>query len=683
MFQVALAQQPTDTVTIPLASSNTNEGTLSDSSLTFTPANWNQPQTVTITGVNDGGSGNLGYLITGGPVVSNDANYSGSLTPIVYVTNTEGLPTAGINVSATSLTTSQAGASAAFSVALNSQPTAAVTLTFANGNSTQGAMSQSSLTFTAANWNIAQTVVVTGLDNHLANGNVTYLINGTTASSDPSYENRAMAPITVVNQQSDVAGIDVSTTSLTTSETGTTATFNVVLTSQPLATVTLNLSSTNPGQGSLSNNSLHFDPAHWNIPQTVTVTGLDDNMTNGNVTYQIVGVASGADPAYSGMTMTPVTVVNTEADVAGISVDHTSLQTSENGGTATFHVALTAIPTSTVYLTLTVGNATQGSLSTSTLSFDNSNWNVPQAVTVVGLDDQMVNGNQTYQITGVASSSDNLFKGAAMPVVTVVNKEADAAGFSVSTANLTTTESGGKGSFTVALTSQPLATVTLNLTNGNPGQGSLSTSRLIFGANNWNTPQTVTVTGLDDHLLNGDVNYRISGTATSTDANYNAMAMPQVAVTNKEEDPLGSLISVPSTSLQTNESGGTASFKVALTALPVATVTVNLVNSNPAEGTLSQSSLVFTTSNWNTAQTVTVTPVDDHMVNGNVLYQITGTASSTNPVFNGMAMNPVTVLARGEADKAGISVSATSLTTSETGTTASFTLASPASLRLR
>jgi hypothetical protein len=674
-FNVVLGQQPTDTVTIPLASSNTNEGTLSTSSLTFTPANWNVPQIVTVTGQNDGRTGNVAYLITGGPAVSNDPAYNGNLTPSVYVTNTAGLPTPGINVSTTVLTTTEAGDSSAFSVSLNSQPLAPVTISLANGNATQGSLSQSSLVFTATNWNLPQTVVVSGLDDLVVNGDVTYLINGIASSTDASYDGLAMAPITVVNQECDVAGINLSTTSLTTSETGASASVSVVLTSEPLATVTLNLSSTNPGQGTLSNNVLHFDPAHWNVPQTITVTGLDDHMTNGDVTYQIVGVASANDVTYNGMNLTPVTVVNTEADVAGFSIDHTSVQTNENGGTATFHVALTVIPTSMVSLTLTMGNTAEGVLSTSTLTFDNSNWNLPQTVTVVGRDDQIVHGDQTYQITGSANSSDTYFKGATTPVVTVVNREVDQAAFTLSATNLTTTESGGKATFNVALTSQPLATVTLNFTNGNASQGSLSTSKLTFTTNNWNTPQSVTITGLDDHLLNGDVTYHITGTATSTDTNYNALTMPQVTVVNKEEDLLGTLISVSPTSVQTNETGGTTSFKVVLTQLPVGQVTVNLVNSNPAEGTLSASSLVFTLANWRTAQTVTITPVDDQMVNGDVLYQITGTASSIDPAFNGMAMNPVTVDAKGEADTAGISVSATTLTTSESGTTATFALA--------
>ena len=64
-FTVRLRSQPTDNITIYVASSDTSEGTVSlDSSLTFTTTNWNADQTVTITGVADNLSdGDQSYAI--------------------------------------------------------------------------------------------------------------------------------------------------------------------------------------------------------------------------------------------------------------------------------------------------------------------------------------------------------------------------------------------------------------------------------------------------------------------------------------------------------------------------------------------------------------------------------------------------------------------------------------------
>lgn len=52
-FSIVLNSEPTANVTVPLSSSNTAEGTIAIASVTFTPANWNIPQSITATGVND------------------------------------------------------------------------------------------------------------------------------------------------------------------------------------------------------------------------------------------------------------------------------------------------------------------------------------------------------------------------------------------------------------------------------------------------------------------------------------------------------------------------------------------------------------------------------------------------------------------------------------------------------
>ncbi|MBV9493288.1 MAG: DUF11 domain-containing protein, partial [Acidobacteria bacterium] len=89
-FTVALASQPSANVTIPLASSDLSEGTIAISSLTFTPANWNVPRTVTVTGANDAlVDGAIPYQIVLGTSVSTAPNYSGIDPSDVSLTNTD------------------------------------------------------------------------------------------------------------------------------------------------------------------------------------------------------------------------------------------------------------------------------------------------------------------------------------------------------------------------------------------------------------------------------------------------------------------------------------------------------------------------------------------------------------------------------------------------------------------
>src|SRR5205814_1296996 len=74
------------------------------------------------------------------------------------------MPLPDITVTPTSLTTSESGTSASFTIALNSQPTSAVTINLTNGDPTEGFLSKTSLTFSSTNFYVPQTVTVTGLD---------------------------------------------------------------------------------------------------------------------------------------------------------------------------------------------------------------------------------------------------------------------------------------------------------------------------------------------------------------------------------------------------------------------------------------------------------------------------------------------------------------------------------------
>src|SRR5207302_2747706 len=77
------------------------------------------------------------------------------------------------------------------------------------------------------------------------------------------------------------------------------------------------------------------------------------------------------------------------------------------------------------------------------------------------------------------------------------------------TSGLVTTEAGGTAQFTAVLTRQPTANVTVGLSSSNPGAGTVAPAGLTFTPDNWNQPQTVTVTGHADGVLTGDTPYAI------------------------------------------------------------------------------------------------------------------------------------------------------------------------------
>ena len=681
-FTVVLTSQPTADVTIALSSSDLTEGTVGPASLTFTAANWNVAQTVTVTGVDDAlADGNIAYSILTAAAVSSDSSYSGFDAADVSVTNTDN-DTAGITVSPTAgLVTTEAGGTATFTVVLNSQPTADVTIALSSSDLTEGTVGPASLTFTAANWNVAQTVTVTGVDDAIADGDVAYtILTAAAVSTDGGYSGFDAADVSVTNTDDDTAGITVSPTSgLTTTEAGGTATFTVVLTSQPTADVTIALSSSDLTEGTVGPASLTFTAANWNLAQTVTVTGVDDAIADGDIAYSILTAAAvSTDGSYSGFDAADVSVTNTDNDTAGITVSPTSgLTTTEAGGSDTFTVVLDTQPTADVTVALSSSDLTEGTVGPASLTFTAANWNVAQTVTVTGVDDAIADGDVAYTIlTAAAVSTDGGYNGFDAADVSVTNTDDDTAGITVSpTSGLVTTEGGGTATFTVVLNSQPTADVTIALSSSDLTEGTVGPASLTFTAANWNVAQTVTVTGADDAIADGDIAYSIvTAAATSTDGSYSGLNAADVSVTNTDNDTAGITVS-PISGLTTTEAGGTATFTVVLTSQPTADVTIALSSSDLTEGTVGPASVTFTSANWNVAQTVTVTGVDDLVVDGDIAYSIvTAAANSSDATYSGFDAADVSVT-NTDNDTAGVTVSPTTgLVTTEAGGTATFTV---------
>ncbi|MDC0106853.1 hypothetical protein OAI60_00975, partial [Flavobacteriaceae bacterium] len=75
-YTAVLTSAPSAPVTIPLTSSN-SRASLSPATLTFTPDNWNVPQTVTVNTIDDSSAGgDLAVTISSGKPTSDDANYN-------------------------------------------------------------------------------------------------------------------------------------------------------------------------------------------------------------------------------------------------------------------------------------------------------------------------------------------------------------------------------------------------------------------------------------------------------------------------------------------------------------------------------------------------------------------------------------------------------------------------------
>ena len=131
-------------------------------------------------------------------------------------------------------------------------------------------------------------------------------------------------------------------------------------------------------------------------------------------------------------------------------------------------------------VTLTMAEpVTQGQ--TVTVSYDNLFVETGESI----LED--LYGNNLLTFTGQPATNGS----------TVADVDRPDGGLALSRTDLKIDE-GESGTYTVALASQPAADVTVEISQRPPGRATVSPASLTFTADNWNTPQTVTITSTED-----------------------------------------------------------------------------------------------------------------------------------------------------------------------------------------
>ena len=215
------------------------------------------------------------------------------------------------------------------------------------------------LTFGAGDWNVPQMFTVTGEDDAVDDDDQSYAITVGAASGDSVY-NGLSAEISGVNVDDDDAGIVVSPTSVSTAESGSTVTVMVSLATEPEAEVTVTFASSDTEEAMVSTVALTFGTmsgtvsGNWNVPQPFTVTGVNDNLADGDRPYEITVMASGGD--YEGRTAR-ISGVNADNDIDLFALSPEGALSVLPGETATLSVSLVADPgpgISVGALTLTV-----------------------------------------------------------------------------------------------------------------------------------------------------------------------------------------------------------------------------------------------------------------------------------------------------------------------------------------
>jgi hypothetical protein len=713
-FQVVLTKQPAADVTIgTIISSNTGEVVVSTASLTFTTANWDVPQTVTVTGVDDlvlDGMqtvfidlGNTSSIdpdwdnLDLGELVVNNLDDETPTTPAVILLIGDGLITREHPTTPWSDT---------FNVVLNSAPASDVTINpIVSTDTGEVIVSTATLTFTTANWDVPQTITVTGVDDAAVDGMQAVTVNmGSTSSADPSWNAIAAGSVTVYNLDDESPpspGVIVNAgSSLLVSEDGNSSSFQVVLKSQPTVNVSINVSVSDPSEGTITfpfagaNGVITFTPLNWNTPQTITVAGMDDAITDGNQPFTVVlGITSSTDPNYDSTFNPPdVSFINIDNESPGVTVNAgSSMLVSENGNTSSFQIVLNAPPTANVDISVNISDISEGTIQTpfigtsGTITFTPGNWSMPQTVIVEGVDDAITDGNQPFNVVlGITSSTDPNYDSTFNPPdVSFINIDNESPGVTVNAgSSMLVSENGDTSSFDIVLNAPPTANVTINVSVDDPLEGTIifpfagANGIITFTPLDWDTPQTIIVSGVNDNIADGNQPFNVVlGVTASGDTNYGGIFNPpDVAFTNVDDDHAGITVNIGN-GLITKEHPTTPLtdiFEVVLNSEPTANVTLNsIVSTDIGEVTVNPGTLTFTPLNWFMPQQVTVTGVDDAAVDGIISVNIDlGTATSGDPNYDAFDPGDVTVFnIDDEAPYQVIVIPDTFLITSENGGT--------------
>lgn len=539
--------------------------------------------------------------------------------------------------------TDESGKSLMIEVSLNNQPTEAVSLECEvqtdSPNEEAGVVCENIL-FDILNWDKPQYFVITGVGDSVIDGDQAYAVVLKTVSEDEDFNGLSVSLEDLKNLDKDTAEVRIEAENLKTGEDGTAAEVAVSLSSKPSADVVIGISSDNLGEGTVAPDSLTFTPENWNVPQTVTVTGVDDDAQDGNQTYHLVFAnLVSEDEHFDGLEIPALEVINQDNDVAGFMVSPEGIETDEagdNGKVAIMSIKLNTLPSADVNFRVVVSEADAKEVSVSATEFviAKAAWKEAVEIRAVGVADFIIDGNKDYEIKFVSASEDAQYDGLEM-AVHGVNIDMDKAGVTTMLSGASeVTEAGSSVDVSVVLNSIPAKEVTVNAVAEDTTELSVLPASLVFTKDNWNQAQKLIVKGVDDHIIDGDIKSVLGLKLASEDTHFDKIEDSIEFVTLDDDKAGWTILSEAASFLE--DSKATAMITVVLTAQPDKPVMVSAVSTDITElSVIEGATLTFTAENWDKPQTVTVQVVDDKQADGNQIASVKFSSASEDANFNG------------------------------------------------
>ncbi|MYE33768.1 MAG: hypothetical protein F4X23_02825, partial [Gemmatimonadales bacterium] len=414
------------------------------------------------------------------------------------------------------------GGTGTYTVVLESQPTAPVTVGVSVAGDPDVTVSPPSLQFTAGNWSAPRTVTVRAAEDADA-ARDTAMVSHAVSGGDYGANGVTAAPVAVYVTDDEVPSTAV-TLSVTPRRVGewagqTTLRVTGTLNGAALAQSTTVSLSVSAGTADASDftagtAALTIDAGETTGTATLSLTPVDDRVDEDDETVTVTGTVSG-------LTVTGATVTIADDDTRGVRVSETVLSIGE-GDSGTYTVVLASRPTAPVTILVSVSGDPDVTASPPSLVFGTGNWREPQEVTVSAAQDADEDGDEAT-VSHAVSGGDYGSVTAENVSVRVTDDDIDLE-FRTRAARLHEGEETTLWVYTNGVTFETDQTVTLTL-GGTATSGTdyaLSEPDITIGARS--TGGAVTLAALEDSESEDDETITIA-------AHHGASAIGSVTIT--------------------------------------------------------------------------------------------------------------------------------------------------------
>ena len=593
--------------------------------------------TVTIEAGATSGEGTFLFAVTDDAIAEPDETVTVSgtttaagFTPITSATLTiTDNDTAGVTIDPTTLTVTEEGEAATYTVVLDSDPDGTVVVAIDLGSSPTApiTVTPTSLSFDSTDWGEAQTVTVEATEDNDAVGGTRTLVH--TVSSYSGVTSADAADVTVTVNDDDTAPTEIvlrlnpdgaeegagPTVMVTAAFPG-----SVTLTDATVVTVVVGAGTDSATEGTdyteVADLTVTIAAGATSGEGTFLFAVMDDAIADPDETVTVSGTTTAA-----GFTpITSATLTITDNDTAGVTIDPTTLTVTEEGPAVTYTVVLDSDPDGTVVVAIDLGSSTTAPITVTptSLSFDSTDWSEAQTVTVEATEDNDAVGG-TRTLVHTVSSYSGVTSADAADVTVTVNDDDTAPTEIVLRLNPDGAEEGAGPTVTVTaafpgsvtLTDATVVTVAVGAGTDSATEGTDYTEvvdlTVTIEAGATSGTGTFQFAVMDDAIADPDETVTVSGTTTA--AGFTTITSATLTIT--DNDTAG--VTISETAVEVTEEGPAVTYTVVLESDPDGTVVVAIDSgsSTTAPITVSPTSLSFDSDTWAASQTVTVVATED------------------------------------------------------------------------